>query len=127
MKIKRKNPLKKKAKKGFRGYPIATVAYYDPDNKRASKVTVGIVVGESEDDMAALERWYSEDGDVRLDRKINEEILAFIESHAPKSVIMTDGIIGCPHEEGIDYPEGEKCPECPFWAHRDRFTNEITH
>jgi hypothetical protein len=27
-------------------------------------------------------------------------------------------------EEGIDYPEGSKCPECPFWADRDRFTGE---
>jgi hypothetical protein len=26
-----------------------------------------------------------------------------------------------PHEERIDYPEGEACPQCPFWAGRDRF------
>ena len=32
----------KKAKKGFRGYPMATVAFYAPDNKRASKVAVAI-------------------------------------------------------------------------------------
>jgi hypothetical protein len=29
-------------------------------------------------------------------------------------------MLGCPHEEGIDYPEGEACPECPYWAGRDR-------
>jgi len=34
--------LCKKTKKGFRGYPVATVAYYGPDNKRASKVEEGI-------------------------------------------------------------------------------------
>jgi len=28
---------------------------------------------------------------------------------------MTNGVIGCPHEEGIDYPLGEDCPFCPFW------------
>ncbi len=38
---------------------------------------------------------------------------------------MTGAIIGCPHEEGIDYPDGEVCPQCPFWARRDRFTGEL--
>jgi hypothetical protein len=41
-----------------------------------------------------------------------------------KSVVMPDRIIGCPHEEGIDYPEGESCPQCPFWEGRDRWTGE---
>jgi hypothetical protein len=36
---------------------------------------------------------------------------------------MTDGIIGCPHQEGIDY-EGEWCPFCEFWHGRDRFTGQ---
>jgi hypothetical protein len=39
---------------------------------------------------------------------------------------MTDRIIGCPHEEGIDY-EGAACPACPFWAGRDRWTGERVH
>ena len=39
----------------------------------------------------------------------------------------TDGLIGCPHEEGIDYPEGKSCPQCPYWAGRDRFTRERIH
>lgn len=33
--------LKKKAKAGFRGYPAGTVAFYGPDDQRASKVAVG--------------------------------------------------------------------------------------
>ena len=126
MKIKKPNPLKKKAKKGFRGYPVATVAYYGPDNKRASKVAVGIVKGEGEDAIE-LERWYSEQGDVRFEPEIHQQALEFIKKHNVKSVVVTDGIIGCPHEEGIDYPEGGKCSKCPFWAHRDRFTGEIIH
>jgi len=126
MKIKKPNPLKKKAKKGFRGYPVATVAYYGPDNKRASKVAVGIVKGEGEDAIE-LERWYSEQGDVRFEPEIQQQALDFIKKNNVKSVVVTDGIIGCPHEEGIDYPEGGKCPKCPFWAHRDRFTGEIIH
>jgi len=27
------------------------------------------------------------------------------------SLIITDGVIGCPHEEGLDFLEGEDCPE----------------
>lgn len=33
---------------------------------------------------------------------------------------MTKGMMGCPQEEGIDYPMGEACPQCPFWAGRER-------
>jgi hypothetical protein len=72
-----------------------------------------------------LNRWFIEDGDVHTDATINREILEFIQSHGAKSVVMTDGIIGCPHEEGIDYPDGAVCPKCPFWANRDRWTGEI--
>jgi len=38
MKFKRRfqSPLNKKARRGFRGYPVATVAFYGPDDTRAS-------------------------------------------------------------------------------------------
>ena len=55
---------------------------------------------------------------------IGDQILAFLKEHGAKSVIATDSLIGCPHEEGIDYPEGKSCPRCPYWAGRDRFTRE---
>jgi hypothetical protein len=64
---------------------------------------------------------------VRLDNKINREIVRFIKNHKVRSVALTDGIIGCPHEEGKDYPTGEVCPECPFWANRDRWTGKLLH
>jgi len=54
---------------------------------------------------------------------IAREILEFIERRRVLSVAMTDGIIGCPHQEGIDY-EGEWCPLCEFWHGRDRFTGQ---
>jgi hypothetical protein len=110
--------LRKKVKKGFQGYPIATIAWYGPTDQLASKVAVGIVP-EEDGEVAYLERWFSEDEDVRRDPEISREIIDFIGKHRVRSVVMTEGIIGCPHEEGIDYPEGEECPECPFWAGRD--------
>ncbi len=117
------NPLRKKAKRGFRGYPIATVAFYGPDDRRASKVAVGIVADES-GEVAELERWFAEEADARSDFDIGEAIEAFIRSRNVRSVVMGDRIIGCPHEEGIDYPEGQACSECPYWAGRDRFSGE---
>jgi len=51
--------------------------------------------------------------------------LAFLAEHGVLSVAMVDRIIGCPHQEGIDY-EGPICPQCPFWANRDRWTGEVT-
>jgi hypothetical protein len=125
VKIKRHSdsPLKKKARRGFRGYPAATIAFYGPDNKRAGKVAVGIVNAEGAD--PTMQRWFPEEGDARTDPGISSEILQFLQAHGAKTVVMTDGIIGSPHEEGIDYPDGQVCPQCPFWAHRDRFTGEI--
>ncbi len=115
--------LKKKAKRGFQGYPVATITYYGPDDKQASKVAVGILLGEGEE-VAYLERWYCPDGDVRTDPSINEAIVRFVQQHGAKSVISPDRILGCPHQEGTDYPEGERCPKCTFWATRDRFTGK---
>jgi hypothetical protein len=36
-------PLLKKAKHGSRGYPLATVMFYGPDDQTATKVAVGII------------------------------------------------------------------------------------
>ena len=115
--------LRRKAKQGFRGYPIATVAFYGPTADLATKVVVAIVQDEGREP-DPLERWFSEDTDVRSDSAVGDKVLAFVKEHAAKSMIVTDGLIECPHEEGIDYPEGKSCPQCPYWAGRDRFTRE---
>jgi len=119
-----RDKLKKKAKRGFQGYPVATITYYGPDDRQASKVAVGIILEEG-GAVAFLERWSNEIQDIRLDPEANEGIVRFISKHGAKSVVMPDRILGCPHEEGKEYPEGEKCPKCSYWAIRDRFTVEI--
>jgi hypothetical protein len=113
----------KKARRGFRGWPTATIAFYGPDLGRASKVAVCIFRFEGDED-GDMRAWLSDETDVRHDPAISLEILQFIEDHDARSVAMTDGIIGCPHQEGIDY-EGEWCPVCEFWKGRDRFTGEL--
>ena len=117
--------LHKKANKGMRGWPMATVAYYGPNLDRASKVVVGIIPFEGAD-VSEISDWKLDFGDVRKDARIAEEILDFIKAQGAVSVVAADGIIGCPHQEGIDY-EGQWCPVCDFWKGRDRFTGKPLH
>jgi hypothetical protein len=116
--------LEKKAKRGGRGYPVATIAFYGPDNRRATKAAVAVVPGPNAE-ATELRRWFAETGDIRKNETILEEVALFLREHGVHSVAMTDGIIGCPHEEGTDYPDGESCPKCPYWAGRNRWTGEI--
>jgi hypothetical protein len=85
--------LRKKAKRGMRGYPVASVAYYGPDESRASKIAVGILVSEDAE-VDDLRNWTSDDRDVRSDPGIAEEILDYIASFGALTVVMTDRIIG---------------------------------
>ena len=101
--------LRKKAKKGLRGWPIGTIAFYGPDDAHATKVAVGFIRsegGEAED----MRDWQLATGDVRSDPQIAREILEFLQLHGVLSVAMSSAIIGCPHQQGIDY-EGEWCPD----------------
>jgi hypothetical protein len=93
--------LRKKAKKGMHGWPAATICFYGPDASRASKVVVGIVASEHAE-VGEMRNWKLDAG------------------------AMTDRVIGCPHQEGIDY-QGQWCPVCEFWKGRDRFTGERVH
>lgn len=106
------------------GYPIGTIAFYGPDDKFASKVVVGIVLSEKDDEVDFIEKWFGEKTDVRFDADIQTQIVEFLDHHDVRRVAMMDKIIGCPHEEGIDYPEGEQCPHCSFWTNKDRWTGE---
>jgi hypothetical protein len=116
--------LEKKAKRGVRGYPVGTIAFYGPDDRRATKVAVS-VLSYPQTAPTALRRWFADVGDVRADEAIFTEVATFLREQGVHSVAMMDRIIGCPHEEGIDYPNGESCPVCPYWAGRNRWTGEL--
>ena len=111
--------LRKKAKKGDQGFPRASIAFYGPDDRKATKAVLGIILRRGDEPM--LHRYFSEEKDARYNIEIQKDILARIEEHEVRSLIMIEKIFGCPHEEGIDYPEGEACPRCPFWKDRDRY------
>ncbi len=96
-----------------RQFPVVTIAFYGPDDKTPTKIAVGIIEEEGDEKPIALQRWVGPN--VADDPQVRAEILDFVQEHKAKSVVMTNGVIGCPHEEGIDYPLGEDCPFCPFW------------
>jgi hypothetical protein len=112
--------IHKKARRRSRTYPLATIAYYRPDDQRATKVVVGIV--DKQNTLLAMEKWLSEQDDVRESPTINQQIVDFLDQQHAESVAMPDHIIGCSHEEGVDYPSGSSCPHCPFWKGKDRWT-----
>ena len=99
-------------------YPIATLAFYGPDDTQASKVVLGIQPDADND--FELHKWFrdSPEADLRYDVKLQNTWIEIIRREGVRSLAMMEEIFGCPHEEGIDYPVGEVCPECPFWADR---------
>ena len=107
------------------GFPLATVAYYGPDNTFASKIVVGIVLSAQDDTDIALRTWFADIVDVRHDPVITQQIVDYVTAQQVQRVALVDRLIGCPHQEGVDYPEGEACPQCPYWAQRDRWTGEL--
>lgn len=119
--------FRKKLGQGNRGHPVATIAFYGATDKIATKVVISLLETE-DDEITQMERWMSSAGeDLRTDRAATNRIATLLDSWKPKSIVSVDRIIGCPHEEGIDYPDGETCPECPFWKDRDRWTGEFEH
>jgi hypothetical protein len=87
--------LEKKAKRGMRGYPVGTIAFYGPDNGRATKVTVGIIPA-PQSERAEMRRWFGETGDVRTDETVFVEIVTFLRERKVQSLAMTEKILGCP-------------------------------
>lgn len=102
----------------------AVLSFYGPNDQCASKV-VAAIIKQGTDEIVELKRWVSGRTDVRHDEKIQGGIIAFLQQYNVKNVVCADRIIGCPHEEGQDYPKGEDCPFCPFWAGRNRWTGEM--
>lgn len=108
-------------------YPAATLAFYGPNDQYATKVVATLVQSESDQSGSVSQKWRSQEGDIRNDPGVRQQILEFMQVHGVKRVVMADRIIGCPHEEGVDYPRGEQCPYCPFWATHDRWTGKPTN
>jgi hypothetical protein len=102
-------------------WPVGTLIFYGPDNRHASKAVASIFAYDGAEPI--MQKWFEDRVDVRVDNRIGDAVARFFRTHAPGRIVVMDAIFGCPHEEGIDYPDGSFCPQCPYWATHDRFEN----
>ncbi len=93
-------------------YPIGTVALYGPDDVTTTKIAASVI--KDKNAQPIIKRWVS--SNIVNNVKVKKEIQQFFMNHGVESVVVSEGNMGCPHEEGPDFPHGEDCPFCPFWA-----------
>ena len=105
-------------------YPLASIAPYGPDDTFATKLVVSVLERPGQREPAAMRTWTTHGVDVRHDPTIAASVADFFREYGVRHTVTSDRIMGCPHQEGIDYPMGRNCPRCPFWAGIDRFTHE---
>jgi hypothetical protein len=92
-------------------YPIGTIVYYGPDKKDTTKIVASIFP--EEEAIPIKLTWIGDN--VVTDPKVISELGQFFLKNGVQCVVMTGNNAGCPHQESIDYPEGESCPHCPYW------------
>ena len=92
-------------------FPVGTIALYGPDDRKTTKIAASVIKREGAEPI--LERWMG--SKVKDEPKVHREIMEFFRQHGVKSVITTEENMGCPHEEGEDFPVGGDCPFCPYW------------
>jgi hypothetical protein len=84
---------------------------YGPDDKTTTKMAAGVILHAHA--KAIMMRWVATD--VTTNPKIQQEVKEFFLEYGVKQVVVSQRNMGCPHEEGMDFPRGEDCPFCPFW------------
>lgn len=100
-------------------HPVGTLVYYGPDTVKTKKIVAGVF--RSKNSEPIIRRYVA--SDCLDNEKIQNQIAEFFADHGVRTVFNSGGNIGCPHEEGQDYPSGEDCPFCPYWKGRPRFVN----
>ena len=97
---------------GMRAYPTLTVAFYGPDDEQATKVVASVIPSEGASS-TEMKRWSS--SDILSDEAIMDEVKSFLQANQIRGLLAAAGTIGCPHEEGTDFPKGGNCSICPHW------------
>jgi hypothetical protein len=95
-------------------FPVGTIVYYGPDDKITTKIVASVFLAE---DAPPIQSTWSGD-DVITNPQVIRELGRFFQEKGVQRVVMTGSNAGCPHQQGIDYPEGESCPHCPYWKDR---------
>jgi hypothetical protein len=97
--------------KGKARHPLGIIAFYGPDDKTTIKIAAAVFLREGAEPI--MRCWVA--SDVTTNAKVQQELQEFFARHGVKQVAVSEGNMGCPHEEGLDFPHGEDCPFCPFW------------
>jgi hypothetical protein len=92
-------------------YPLATITYHGPGPNQATKIVVGII--RTKEQMPIIQSWTGPD--IADDVESAREISLFLKEHNVSRVLTSEWVLSCPHEEGVDYPAGQACPQCPDW------------
>lgn len=92
-------------------YPVATITYHGPNDKTATKISVGVV--KSKEETPIVKHW--EGKGIAENVEAAQEISQFLQKHHVERAITSECVMSCAHVEGEDYPKGEGCPHCPFW------------
>lgn len=92
-------------------YLIGTVAFYGLDDTVPTKITARVIT--DDDTELAARHWIGTN--VTDSPKVKDELREFFHQHGVMTILVGSGNIGCPHEEGLDFPHGEDCPFCLFW------------
>ncbi len=95
-------------------FPIGTIVYYGPDDKMTTKIVASVFL--AEDAPPITKKWSGDN--IVTNPQVIAELGRFFKENGVERVLMTGSNAGCPHEEGIDYPAGESCPNCPYWQNR---------
>ncbi len=97
-------------------FPLGTVAMYGPDDRSTTKIVAGVIKRENAEPI--LERWVGTN--MENDPKVRRMIAAFFDRHRVKSVVAGNRNMGCPHEEGVDFPCGGRLPVLHFLGRQAR-------
>jgi len=93
-------------------YPVGILAYFGPDDETITKIVALVIKGL---DIEPVLRSWSQPG-VTSDPVVAAEIGKYFLENAAEDIVMAGGVLGCPHEEGVDFPLGTECPHCIYWS-----------
>ena len=100
-------------------YPLGVLVAFGPDAERATKY-MATLIPSPDAAPTRVGRWCIDGEDIRDDANIAEEVEKFFVEGAAAGRFVPEGIKGCPHDEGIDFPLGGVCRECKYWANVER-------
>ena len=92
-------------------FPLATITYHGPSPDHATKIVVGIL--KDKDQAPLIKSWTGDN--IAEDVDAAKAISQYVQGYDVARVLTSEWVLSCPHEAGVDYPEGEPCPHCPDW------------